>query len=113
MVRDIMVLVVSAMIAGQVALHPTQAQEGAQQLEETTVVGCLQAGVNSGEFVLVDDEKTTYQVHAAEGMEIAPHVNHRVELTGTIEKTESHLIFKARGPEDGVGVMRGGGAGFF
>lgn len=43
MVRDIMVLVVSAMIAGQVALHPTQAQEGAQQPEETTVVGCLQA----------------------------------------------------------------------
>ena len=47
-------------------------------------------------FVLVNDEKTTYQVHAAEGVEIAPHANHRVELTGTVEKTESTLIFKAK-----------------
>jgi hypothetical protein len=96
MVRHIMVLVVSAMVVGQVALRAIPAQEGAQQPEETTVVGCLQAGANTGEFVLVNDEKTTYQVHAAEGVEIAPHVNHRVELTGTIEKTESSTIFRAK-----------------
>jgi hypothetical protein len=96
MVRHIMVLAVSAMFIGQIALHATPAQEGAQQPEETTVTGCLQAGANTGEFVLVNDEKTTYQVHAAEGVEIAPHVNHRVELTGTIEKTESSMIFKAK-----------------
>lgn len=96
MVRHVMELVVSAMFAGQVALHALPAQEGAQQPEETTVVGCLQTGTSNGEFVLVNDEKTTYQVHAAEGVEIAPHINHRVELTGTIEKTESGLIFKAK-----------------
>jgi hypothetical protein len=96
MVRHIIVLVVSAMFVGQAAIYAVPAQEGAQQPEDATVVGCLQAGANTGEFVLVNDERTTYQVHAAEGVEIAPHVNHRVELTGTIEKTESSMILKAK-----------------
>ena len=94
--RNFMVFVVSAMLVGAGALSGERAQEGAQQPEGTTVVGCLQAGANAGEFVLVNDEKTTYQVHAAEGVEVAPHLNHRVELSGTIEKTESSLIFKAK-----------------
>jgi hypothetical protein len=96
MVRHIVVLVVSATFVGHVALHALPGQEGAQQPEDTTVVGCLQAGANTGELVRVNDEKTTHQIHAAEGVEIAPHVNHRVELTGTIEKTESSMILKAR-----------------
>ena len=96
MVRRIIVLLVSAMFIAQVALGTTPAQEGAQQPEETIVVGCLQAGANTGEFVLVNDEKTTYRVDAAEGVELAPHVNHRVELTGTIELTESSMLFKAK-----------------
>ena len=95
MVRHIVVIVVSAIFIGHVALNAATTQESAQQTEDTTVVGCLQAGANTGEFVLVNDEKTTYQVRAAEGVEIAPHLNHRVELTGTIEKTESSMIFKA------------------
>jgi hypothetical protein len=95
MVRHMMLLMASGMIVGQMALRAGVGQEGAQQPEET-VVGCLQAGTNTGEFVLVNDEKATYQVQAAEGVEIAPHVNHRVELTGTVEKTESSLIFKAK-----------------
>lgn len=96
MVRHIMVLVVSVMFVSPVALNAARAQESAQQPEDTTVVGCLQAGANPGEFLLVNDEKTTYLVHAAEGVEIAPHINHRVELTGTVEKTESNMIFKAK-----------------
>ena len=47
-------------------------------------------------LLLVNDEKTTYQVQAGEGVEVAPHVDHRVELTGTVEKTESSLIIKAK-----------------
>jgi hypothetical protein len=96
MVPRIVVLLVSAIFIGQVALRGAPTQESAQPPEETTVVGCLQANANTGEFALANDEKTTYQVHAAEGVEIAPHVNHRVELTGTIEKTESSMIFKAK-----------------
>ena len=96
MTSYIVVLAVFGMLIGQTGLVAAPPQDGAQQPEATTVVGCLQAGTNSNEFVLVNDEKTTYQVHAAEGVEIAPHANHRVELTGMIEKTESTLIFKAK-----------------
>ena len=46
--------------------------------------------------MLVNDEKATFQVQAAAGVEVAPHINHRVELTGTVEKTESSLIIKAK-----------------
>ena len=95
MVRNLMAFVVVGVFSAQVSMTSGAAQEGAQQPEESTIAGCLQAGLNEGEFVLVNDEKTTYQVQA-EGVEVAPHVNHRVELTGTVEKTESSLIIKAK-----------------
>jgi hypothetical protein len=44
---------------------------------------------------LVTDEKQTYQVQGGERVELAPHVNHRVELTGTIEKSETSALVKA------------------
>ena len=90
------VLLVVGIFVGHVCLDADLRQERAQQAEETTVAGCLQAGTNSGEFVLVQDDKTTYQVQAAEGVEISAHLNHRVELSGTIEKTESSTIFNAK-----------------
>ena len=96
MVRNVMALVVVGVLSAQLSMTAGRAQEGAQQPEESTIAGCLQAGSKEGEFVLVNDEKTTYQVQAAEGVEVAPHVNHRVELTGTVEKTESSLIIKAK-----------------
>ena len=96
MVRNVMALVVVGVLSAQLSMTAGRAQEGAQQPEESTIAGCLQAGSNEGEFVLVNDEKTTYQVQAAEGVEVAPHLNHRVELTGTVEKTESSLIIKAK-----------------
>lgn len=88
------VLFISATFISHVVLHAGSAQEG-EKTQAMTMAGCLQTGVNAGEFVLVNDEKTTYQVHPAEGVEVAAHVNHRVELTGTIETTESGTIFKA------------------
>ena len=96
MVRNVMALVVVGVFSAQLSMTAGSAQEGAQQPEESTIAGCLQTGPNEGEFVLVTDEKTAYQVQPAEGVEVAPHVNHRVELTGTVEKTESSLIIKAK-----------------
>ena len=96
MVHRIVILLVAAAFIGHVAVRASSLQEGAPQPEDTTVVGCLQTGAEAGEFVLMNDEKATYQVHAAEGVDVTPHVNHRVELTGTIEKTESSTIFKAK-----------------
>lgn len=67
----------------------------AHQGQQATVTGCLQTGPNAGDFVLVTDEKETYLVQAAEGVDLASHANHRVELTGTIEKTDARSILKA------------------
>jgi len=69
----------------------------ARQGQEVTLAGCLKAGANAGDFVLVIDEKDTHQVQpAAEGVELAPHLNHRVEITGTLEKTETSSVLKAK-----------------
>jgi hypothetical protein len=67
----------------------------ARQAQEATVTGCLQAATNAGDFVLVTDEKETYQLQAAEGVDLASHANHRVELTGIIEKTDASAVLKA------------------
>lgn len=96
MFRSLVELVVVVMFGAQISAVERVTQEGPQQPADTTVAGCLQAGSNEGEFVLVIDEKTRYQVQAADGVEVAPHVNHRVELTGTVEKTESSLIMKVK-----------------
>jgi hypothetical protein len=67
----------------------------AGQAQEATLAGCLQATDDSRDFKLVLDDKEAYQVQPADGVELAPHANHRVELTGTIEKTESSMLLKA------------------
>lgn len=67
----------------------------ARQVQDSTLAGCLQAVADSGDFILVTDDKETYQVQAAEGVDLAPHANHRVELTGTIEKSELTALIKA------------------
>jgi hypothetical protein len=96
MVRNLIALVMVGMFSAQISITAGAAQDGAQQSEESTIAGCLQAGSNDGEFVLVNDDKAIYQVHAAEGVEVRPHVSHRVEITGTVEKTESSLVIKAK-----------------
>lgn len=97
MVRNLMALVIAGVFSAQISVAAGGAQDGAQPPQETTIEGCLQGTANEGEFILVDDEKSTYQVQAAEGVELAPHVNHRVALTGTVEKTDASLVIKAKG----------------
>lgn len=72
-----------------------QSQQVAAQAEEVTIAGCLQKGANEDEFTLVADDKQTYQVQPAENVELPPHTNHRVELTGTVEKSETDAVVKA------------------
>jgi hypothetical protein len=96
MVRSLIVFAVVAMFSAHLSIAARSAQDGAQQPEETAVAGCLQAGSNEGECVLVDDEKTTCRVQAAEGVDVAPHVNHRVELTGTVERPNRIWFMKAK-----------------
>lgn len=67
-----------------------RAQESSQ---EVSVTGCLQRA--GEEFVLVVSESQRHQVQAAPSVELAAHVDHRVELTGTVEKAENATILKA------------------
>jgi hypothetical protein len=93
MLRQIIVtLIVPTLVF---AIVPGHSRLAANQSENATVAGCLQAGANEGEFMLVADDKQTYQIQPTEGVELAPHANHRVELTGTIEKTETSSVLKA------------------
>lgn len=80
-------------VGGAVAAH--QPPEGTNQPESTTVTGCLKAGTNSGEFVLIIEEGKQYQVQAAEGVELGPHENHRIEVTGTLDKSGTDPVLKA------------------
>lgn len=95
MVRHLVIAAFSAVVlTGNIGVH-AQSPEAGAQAEQTTVIGCLRAGANDGEFVLVTDEQVTYQVQAADDLEVASHVNHRVELTGTVEKRDAVTILKA------------------
>ena len=95
MLRNIVArLIIAAVFVSVVLVDRTVT--AARQLDDSTAAGCLQAGAAEGEFVLVVDDKLTYQIQPAEGLDLAPHANHRVELTGTIEKTETSAILKAK-----------------
>jgi hypothetical protein len=57
MARDLMALVIVGVFSAHISMNSAAAQEAAQQPEESTIAGCLQAGSNEGEFVLVNDER--------------------------------------------------------
>lgn len=67
----------------------------ARQTQDATLAGCLHAAGDTGDFTLVTDDQERYQVQATEGVDLAPHANHRVELTGIIEKNELTTSIKA------------------
>ena len=60
-----------------------------------TLAGCLRSGATEGTFNLVVDESQTYAVVPNEGLDVASHVNHRVELTGPVDKTETSAVIRA------------------
>ena len=73
----------------------TLSQHALAQAEEVTIAGCLQKGANEGEFTLVADDKQAYQVQPGERLELQSHAGHRVELTGTVEKSDTAAVLKA------------------
>jgi hypothetical protein len=66
----------------------------AQDNEPTSATGCLQAGAAAGRYVLVLDDRVKYQVEAAEDVKLADHENHRVELTGALDKSAAEPVIK-------------------
>lgn len=60
----------------------------------TTIEGCLRAGSAEGEFI-VSTAAERHTVVAGQGVDLAAHLNHRVQLTGAIEKAASGPVFRA------------------
>ena len=88
--------VVLLVVLGVAKMWPEQAAPLTEQEQAATVsvTGCLQAGDGEGVVVLTTDDKQSYLVQANDELAVSSHVNHRVELTGTVEKTDSHLVLK-------------------
>ena len=51
---------------------------------------------NDGELLLVATDEQTYRIEAAAELSVASHLNHRVELTGIVEKAEAAATLKVR-----------------
>lgn len=66
----------------------------AQSAQSTTVEGCLAAGTQEGEFALTTGRQR-YAVVAGAGVDLTAHVNHKVQLTGTVEGGGSSNVLRA------------------
>lgn len=66
------------------------------QPEDSMVAGCLQPGTQEEQFVFVADDEQTYQVQPVEGITLAPYVNQRVELTGTLEQADADKVVRTK-----------------
>ena len=87
-------LILAAGVLLAAAMWPGDPAAPSEQVETFTIVGCLQAGEAQGTLVLGADDKQTYHLHAAGDLAIDSHLNHRVELTGTVGKTDTDLTLK-------------------
>lgn len=67
----------------------------AQAAQSTTVEGCLAAGARDGEFALTAGRQR-YAVVAGAGVDLTAHVNHKVQLTGTVEGDGASSVLTAR-----------------
>lgn len=54
------------------------------------------AGTQEEQFVFVADDEQTYQVQPVEGITLAPYVNQRVELTGTLEQADADKVVRTK-----------------
>lgn len=63
-------------------------------VQSTTLEGCLRQGAKDGEFSFAagGDE---YTVVPSSGLNLAAHLNHQVQVTGTVEKKVPTSVLRA------------------
>jgi hypothetical protein len=85
------------LIVGVTAIALTTAGSGlrAQDKEPTTATGCMRA-VADGKYALVLDDGAKYQVEPGDDVKLVDHENHRVELTGELDKSATEPVLKAK-----------------
>lgn len=92
-------VILAGALAGLVGLTAAASPSAATRAEVAlaqgaTLEGCLFSGSATGEF-LVSTGSERHTVVAGQGVDLAAHVNHRVELTGALEKGKAGQVFRA------------------
>jgi hypothetical protein len=80
----------------EMAAPERQTTTGEQaRMEETTVAGCLKAGMDENTYVLIAEGRTgaetasaTYQLTNANNVNLQQHVNQQVRVTGTLRSQQ-------------------------
>jgi hypothetical protein len=54
-----------------------------------TVTGCLRSGESSGEYNLVGQNGSTWELHS-DSVDLASHVGHKVTITGAVSNSAMH-----------------------
>jgi hypothetical protein len=85
----------AALIGSGLSQH-AQDRTPMQQAQAATVEGCLEKGTRAGEFNLIAADQR-YLVVPAEGVDLMAHIDHRVQLTGTVERGSTGSVLRASG----------------
>lgn len=65
-------------------------EEGQKKNDKVrTITGCLQAGEKTGEYTLVGEDGSTWELHSKSD-EMRSHVGHTVTVTGTVWHPNMH-----------------------
>lgn len=90
-----LLVVIGGVVIALVLWPPQEPSPAEAPADPVTIAGCLRAGDGEGPFMLVTDDARNYQVRGPEALALASHVNHRVELAGVEDRTETTLVFTA------------------
>lgn len=86
MKHALMVATLVGLVAFAAAPRADQsAASGSVTAQSSTLEGCLRTAAAEGEFTFTSG-KDTFTVMPADGVNLAAHVNHQVQITGTVEK---------------------------
>jgi hypothetical protein len=55
-----------------------------------TITGCLQAGEKSGEYTLVGEDGSTWELHSKGAENLGAHIGHTVTVTGNVWHPNMH-----------------------
>lgn len=92
-------LMVGVLVGAVTLVETSRAQQTPLSIEavstqSTTLEGCLRPGQRDGEFAFTGPAGTFAVVPAA-GVNLAAHLNHQVQVTGTVEKNTKGSVIHA------------------
>jgi hypothetical protein len=76
-----------AILANQTSSQESSTQDKSAKVR--TVTGCLAKGGSDNEYTLTTDSGATWELKS-DSVQIAPHVGHKVSVTGTVDNAALH-----------------------